>query len=199
MVVDPSASFSCSVDMKLLAANFNLKVGDDIYYRVRAKNLVGWGQYTAAMRNNQRMVTQPGSPIKPKIDKYSKDGFRVCWTAPPGLLSLARIRHDYKFFLHHNEGKPSIKLDKYSQVKGPTTDLCHIFNNLNRAELHKVYIYVQNECGRSESPVHTVAIASTPSAPSCTVGYKNCMIEISWTKPDATIDAPVTGYRVSLG
>ena len=40
---------------------------------------------------------------------------------------------------------------------------------------------------------------STPSAPSCTVGYKNCMIEISWTKPDATNDAPVTGYRVSLG
>ena len=65
--------------MKVLAGSFNLKVGDDVYYRIRAKNLVGWGEYTPAMRNSQRMVTEPLAPIKPKIDNFSKDGFRVCW------------------------------------------------------------------------------------------------------------------------
>lgn len=88
------------------------------------------------------MVSKPGLPIAPKVDQLGKDGFRVCWEAPPGLLSLARIRHDYKFYLHHNEGKGDIPIPDYSQVKGPTSDLCHVFKELDRKELHQVMVYV---------------------------------------------------------
>lgn len=60
---------SCKVDMKQLADEpYNLGLGDDIYYRIRASNLVGMGEWSVAMRNGQRQITKPGLPIAPKID-----------------------------------------------------------------------------------------------------------------------------------
>ena len=55
--------------MKQLADEpYNLKFGDDIYYRIRGENLVGWGEWSTALRNPQRQIMKPGLPIAPKID-----------------------------------------------------------------------------------------------------------------------------------
>jgi hypothetical protein len=62
-----------------------------------------------------------------------------------------------------------------------------------------VYVSVQNECGRSPPHITNVPIAKQPSAPECSIRYKNCALEISWSKPETTKDAPVSGYKVSLG
>ena len=78
--LDDTHQFQCSIDMTLLSeAPYNLKMGDMIYYRIRAKNLVGWGDFSQPQLNPKRMVTKPGLPLTPKIDQLGKDGFRVCW------------------------------------------------------------------------------------------------------------------------
>ena len=186
--------FSCNINMQTLAAPpYNLKMGDSIYYRIRAQNLVGWGEWNQPQPNGERVVAKPPHPVAPKIDQLGKDGFRVCWSPPAGLLSLARIRHDYKFYLHHNEGK-DIQIMEYTQVKGPTSDLCHIFTGLNRKLLHKVLIYIENECGKCPSPVTPVPIGTVPAAPACRVTDKACVVYITWNVPKSR--APITGYNI---
>jgi hypothetical protein len=85
-------------------------MGDLIYYQVRARNSVGWGDWNTPQLHGQRVITKPDHPVAPIISNLGKDGFRVCWTAPAGMTSLASIRKNYQFFLHHNEGKGGIQI-----------------------------------------------------------------------------------------
>ena len=57
-------------------------------------------------------------------------------------------------------------------------------------------IYVENECGRSPSPVAPVPVGTVPAAPACRITDKACVIYITWAAPQSR--APIEGYNIYI-
>ena len=62
-------------------APYNLRSGDAIVYRVRARNAVGQSAWTPVQEYPIRMDEKPVKVKLPKFDNFSKDSFRVCLQA----------------------------------------------------------------------------------------------------------------------
>ena len=56
---------------------YHLKSEAEIFYRVRARNVVGWSPWSPSFTSN-RMMMKP-KPVTPIIGNLTKDGFTVCW------------------------------------------------------------------------------------------------------------------------
>ena len=152
----------------LQMAPYNLRSGDAILYRVRSRNVVGTGAWTPMQQYPVIMDEKPGHVKKPKLDNFSKDGFRVCWE---------NNEVSFKYSLYWNEGATGLNFRK---LIGPVQERCYTFTKIHRTLIHKIYIQAENECGKRSSKVVEAPTASLPSMPVLRVTEKQCKLYLAW-------------------
>ncbi len=158
--------------------------------QVRAKNAVGWSDWSTAAAATPD--AKPGKPAAPTVTVLGATSLRVNWTAPANTGSALT---GYTLQQRANNGTD------WSPVSG-VSGTSHDVTGLTPGTAHVFRVLATNAAGDgawsdSSSPVTPSAAPAAPAAPAIpTLRPGDRQLEVSWHAPGSDGGSTITGYNI---